>query len=404
MERLEPTAQTATISEFDEKQMVLNMGPSHPAMHGTVRIRLWIEGETIVKSDVEIGYLHRAFEKMSENSQYTQVIPYTDRLNYVSPILNNVGYALAVEKLLQIEVPERCQYIRVIMGELSRIGDHLTCIGASAMELGGFTPFLYAIKARDFLWDLVEKVCGARLTTSYTRIGGVSHDLPEGFEAETKAVLEKTREAIREMDKLLQRNRIFYDRMHGVGVISAEEAIDYGFTGPCLRSTGVDYDVRKAHPYLVYDALDFDVPIGEHGDNFDRYLVRLEEMNQSMRIVEQAFAKIPEGPTMVDDPRIVLPPKEETYHTMEGLIYHFKLVTEGIKVPPGEVYSYTEAANGELGFYIVSDGSGKPYKCRVRPPCFAIMQALSRMIDGRLISDVIPTFGSINMIGGEIDR
>ncbi|RME47866.1 MAG: NADH-quinone oxidoreductase subunit D, partial [Deltaproteobacteria bacterium] len=231
MERLEPTAQTATISEFDEKQMILNMGPSHPAMHGTVRIRLWIEGETIVKSDVEIGYLHRAFEKMSENSQYTQVIPYTDRLNYVSPILNNVGYALAVEKLLQIEVPERCQYIRVIMGELSRIGDHLTCIGASAMELGGFTPFLYAIKARDFLWDLVEKVCGARLTTSYTRIGGVSHDLPEGFEAETKAVLEKTREAIREMDKLLQRNRIFYDRMHGVGVISAEEAIDYGFTG-----------------------------------------------------------------------------------------------------------------------------------------------------------------------------
>lgn len=388
-----------------EEPMTLNMGPSHPAMHGTVRCVLRLDGETIVDSDVQIGFLHRGFEKECEAGTWTQVFPYTDRLNYASPLLNNIGYALAVEKLLGVETPPRCQYIRVILGELARIADHCVCNAAMAMELGAFTVFLYLVKAREWIFDVLEETTGARVTHSFCRVGGVRADLPEGFAEKTRGALRKTMEAIADCEKLLLRNRIFMDRTMGVGAIGAEEAVAWGWTGPCLRSTGVAYDVRKTHPYLAYGDLEFDVPVGENGDNYDRFMVRIEEIRQSLRIVEQALDRIPDGPTSVpDDLGIVLPDKSATYTTIERTIQHFKIVTEGIAVPAGEVYSYTEAANGELGFYIVSTGGGRPHKCRVRPPSFANVQALSRLVRGRLLADVIPTFGSINMIGGECDR
>jgi NADH-quinone oxidoreductase subunit D len=384
----------------------LNMGPSHPAMHGTVRMVLEVEGERISSADIQIGYLHRCFEKESEYATYTQIFPYTDRLNYVSPMLNNVGYAHAVEQLLSIDkkIPERAQFIRVIVGEVSRISDHLTCLGASAMELGAFTVFLYALKAREWLFELLEEVCGARLTSSYCRIGGLAYDLPEGFGPKLLDILARTRIVLSDIGKLVERNRIFRDRLDGIGIISKADAMSYGITGPVGRSTGLAYDVRKDHPYLVYDRFDFDVPVGSVGDNFDRYAVRVEEMLQSMRILEQALEKIPAGPVMLADPRIALPPKSETYNSIEAMIAHFKIIMDGIHVPPGEVYSFTEAGNGELGFYIVSDGTGRPWKCRVRPPCFAATEVLQKVLPGLFIADVVPTFGMINMIGGECDR
>ncbi len=438
----------------ETRHMFLNIGPSHPAMHGIIQIVAELDGERIVSSEVEIGYLHRAFEKEAEKAAYNNVIPYTDRLNYVSPLINNFGYCLAVERLLGIETTERCQYIRVIMSEISRITDHLTCVGASAMELGAFTVFLYMIKAREWLWELVEAVTGARLTISYGRVGGVKADLPEGFAERTRKAFEEVRKVLLECDTLLTRNRIFMDRMQNTGVISKELAISYGITGPFLRGSGVALDTRRSQPYFVYDRLQFDIPTGEHGDNYDRYLVRMEEMEQSMRIVEQALASIPAGSVNVDfegkvlpadvmvdeakmgrvagfkaarvrlDPtlegstrgfhqavnasekRAVLPPKEDTYGNIEGLMHHFKLVMlgHGIRPPQGEYYSAVEGANGELGFYVVSDGSDRPYRVRVRPPCFTIMAALSELINGGFLADIVPTFGSINMIGGELDR
>jgi NADH-quinone oxidoreductase subunit D len=390
--------------ELPTEPMVLNLGPSHPATHGTVRIVLTLEGEKIVDSDVEVGYLHRGFEKMCERSTWTQVFPYTDRLNYVSPMLNNVGYALAVEKLIGIKAPMRAEYIRVIVGELSRICDHLTCTAALAMELGAFTVFFYAVKCREWIWDVLEEVSGARMTYSYVRIGGVVADLTPTFDKRCRDTLDRLVKVVEDIDKLLTENRIFRDRCEGVGVISREDAIAYGFTGPCLRASGCDYDVRKDKPYSAYGDLSFDVPIGEDGDNYDRYLVRMEEVKQSRRMILQALDKIPDGPFLLDDPKIVLPPKQEVYNTIEGMINHFKLVIEGIRVPAGETYGFTEAGNGELGFFLVSDGSGHPYKCRVRPPCFAIMQALSKLINGRLLADLVPTFDTVNMIGGECDR
>ncbi|MGD0836094.1 MAG: NADH-quinone oxidoreductase subunit D [Polyangia bacterium] len=386
--------------------MPLRMGPSHPAMHGTVRIVLDVEGEMVTTSDIQIGYLHRGFEKESENATWTQIFPYTDRLNYVSPMLNNVGYAIAVEKLIGIDtsIPERAQYIRVIVGEISRITDHLTCLGASAMELGAFTVFFYLMKAREWLWELLEEISGARLTHSFVRIGGVVADMPEGWAGRLRAVLDRARAAIADADRLLTRNRIFRDRMDGVGIIRKADVAGWGLTGPVARSTGLAYDVRKDHPYLVYDRFDFEVPVGATGDNFDRYAVRLEEISQSMRIIEQALTTIPSGPIMIDDLRITLPAKQETYNTIEGMIAHFKLIMDGIHVPPGEVYSYTEGGNGELGFYLVSDGTGQPWKCRVRPPCFANLAILAKVLPGLFLADVVPTFGMINMIGGECDR
>ena len=390
--------------DLHTEHMVINMGPSHPVTHGTVKFLVTLDGENIVDMKVDIGYLHRGFEKMCENGTWQQVIPYTDRLNYVSPLINNVGYALAVEKLIGIEVPERCQYLRVIASELSRISDHLTNVAAGGLELGAFTAFLYFVEARELVWDLIEMLCGARVTVNYVRIGGLKNDLPQGFQDKTRAVFKEVRRLWSDVDKLLTKNRVFIDRVRDVGDISAEEAIAYGFTGPCLRACGVPYDVRKAQPYLVYDRMDFEIPIGETGDNFDKYLVRMEEIQQSMKIVEQALSRLPDGPINLDLPQYRMQPKEDIYHRIDSLIFHFKTVIDGIKPPPGEVYLAVEGTNGELGFYLVSDGSGKPYKCRVRPPCFALTAAMPRLMKGRLIADIVPTFDMINMIGGECDR
>jgi NADH-quinone oxidoreductase subunit D len=390
--------------DLHTEHMVINMGPSHPVTHGTVKFLATLDGETIVDLKVDIGYLHRGFEKMCENSTWQQVIPYTDRLNYVSPLINNVGYALAVEKLIGIDVPERCKYIRVIASELSRIADHLTNVAASGLELGAFTAFLYFVEARELVWDLIEMLCGARVTANYVRIGGLKNDLPEAFKEKTGEVFKRCRSLWKDVDKLLTKNRIFIDRVKDVGVMPADEAIAYGFTGPCLRACGVPYDVRKAQPYLVYDRMDFEVPIGETGDNFDKYLVRMEEILQSMRIVEQALDQLPAGPINLDMPYYRWQSKDDIYNRIDSLIFHFKTVIEGIKPPPGEIYFAVEGGNGELGFYLVSDGSGKPYKCRVRPPCFPLTAAMPRMMKGRLIADIVPTFDMINMIGGECDR
>jgi NADH-quinone oxidoreductase subunit D len=321
-------------------------------------------------------------------------------------MINNVGYAMAVEKLLGItdRIPERAEYIRVIVGELSRVADHLTCITASLAELGGFTAFFWGNRAREHIWELLEDVSGARLTHSYCRIGGVAWDLTADFIPKCRDKLAKVRAYIVDIRKLVERNRIFLDRMENVGTLSADDAISYGITGPVLRACGVAYDVRKDHPYSVYDHFDWDVPICDAGDNLARYLVRIEEMEQSMRIVEQAMVQIPPGPVIVDDPVIALPPKREVYNSIEGMIAHFKHIMDGLRVPPGETYSCTEGGNGELGFYIVSDGTGRPYKCRCRPPSYYITGALRQMIVGANIADVVPIFGSINMIGGECDR
>lgn len=397
--------------EIDEaglptEPMKVNFGPSHPAMHGTVRMVVTLDGERIRDVDIELGYMHRCFEKEAEHATYTQIFPYTDRLNYVSPLLNNVGYALTVEKALGIvdRIPERAQYIRVIIGEISRITDHLTCLGASAMELGAFTAFLWMIKGRDWLWALLEELTGARLTHSYVRVGGVVADLTPEFDRKLLATLDKLDHALWETDSLLCKNRIFRDRMEGVGVMTPQKAIADGWTGPCLRSTGVDYDVRKDHPYLVYDRFEFDVPVGTRGDNYDRYLVRMEEMRQSMRILRQAIAQIPPGPVLLDDARIAMPEKRAVYNTIEAMIAHFKLVMDGIRVPAGEVYGYTEGGNGELGFYLVSDGTGRPYKLHCRAPCYYVLQSFPEQIRDSLVSDLVPTFGQVNYIAGECER
>jgi NADH-quinone oxidoreductase subunit D len=391
--------------ELPSEPMHLNMGPSHPATHGTVRIVLELSGETITKADVQIGYLHRGFEKMCERGTWAQVFPYADRLNYVSPMLNNVGYALAVEKLCGIEVPERCQWYRMALGELARISDHLTCDGAMAMELGAFTPFLWFVKARDMIWDLLEEETGARLTHSFGRIGGMAKPPTDHFKEICRQALPRVIGLVVEGEKMLLNNRIFVDRLENVGKISQADALSLGWTGPCLRATGCSYDVRRAHPYLKYDEVDFDVPVGTKGDTLDRFLVRLEEIRQSCRIIEQCLVRMADsGPVNVDDPRVMLPEKNDVYSTIEGTIQHFKLIMEGAKVPKGEVYSYTEGGNGELGFYLVSDGSGTPYRVRIRPPCFSIVGGLQQLITGNMLSDIVPTFGSLNMIGGECDH
>jgi NADH dehydrogenase I D subunit len=382
----------------------VQLGPSHPATHGTVRIVLDLDGETIVNADVQVGFLHRGFEKECESGFYYQAIPYTDRLNYSSAILCNVGYCLAVEKLFGIETPPRCQFLRVMVGEIARIADHFLCVGATALELSAFTPFLYALQARELVWDLVDALCGARVTSNYIRIGGVSADLPDGFTALAQQNLAQVLKLLDDMQRLLTDNPIFRARMEGVGQLPAAELIAYGVCGPLLRAAGVDLDLRRAAPYLVYDQLDFDVPLGSRGDNMDRYLVRLEEIRQSVRIIEQCLRRLPDGPVDVDNPAIRWPPKGRVYSRMEELIDQFKQVTEGPKPPPGEVYVGTESANGEIGFFVVSDGSGKPYKCRARTPSFSNMQPLARMVQGALLADMVPTFDMINMIGGECDR
>jgi NADH-quinone oxidoreductase subunit D len=391
--------------ELPTEPMLLNVGPAHPAMHGTVRVVMELSGETIERCDVQVGYLHRGFEKMCERGTWTQVFPYVDRLNYVSPMLNNVGFALACEKLLGIQVPERCQWYRMALGELARMSDHLTCDGAMAMELGAFTPFLWMIKGREMIWDLMEEETGARLTHSFGRVGGMANPPTEGFKENARAVSAHILEIIAEVEKLLLGNRIFLDRLENVGIVSQADAISLGWTGPCLRASGVPYDVRKAHPYLKYGDVEFEVPVGLTGDCFDRFMVRIEELKQSAKILAQCLERMADsGPVNVSDPRVILPPKEEVYNTIEGTIQHFKIVMEGLKLPAGEVYSYTEGGNGEMGFYIVSDGSGTPYRVRIRGPSYYNTAGLERVITGHMMADVVPCFGSLNMIGGECDR
>jgi NADH-quinone oxidoreductase subunit D len=392
--------------ELPSELMTVNMGPSHPAMHGTVRIVLTVDGERVVASDVQPGYLHRCFEKESEYATYTQVFPYTDRLNYVSPMINNVGWAMVVEKLMGLtgKLPRRAEYVRVIVSEMSRVTDHLTCIGASAMELGAFTPFLYLLKCREWLYELLEKVSGARLTHSYVRVGGVAKDLTPGFDADLTLCLDQIAKVMVEVESMLNHNKIFRDRMAGIGALSKEDAIATGCVGPIARAAGVDYDVRKDYPYSIYPEVEFDVPVGTTGDCYDRYLVRIEELKQSIRILRQCLKQIPDGPVMVDDPRVALPAKQATYNTIESMIRHFKHIFDGIKVPAGETYAFVEGGNGELGFYVVADGTGRPYKAYVRSPSFVHLSTASQLIHGHLIADIVPIFGMINMIGGECDK
>ncbi len=390
--------------ERESKFLRLNLGPSHPATHGTLRIFVELDGEIIRDMKLEIGYLHRCFDKMAETHTWNQVIPFTDRLNYVSAMMNNVGYVMAVEKLLGIEVPKRCQRIRVIMAELSRIVDHLVCIGTNAVDLGALTCFWYFFRERENVYDLFEAACGARLTTSYTRVGGLFKDLPEGWTDWCRKVIRNIPRTLDDVDGLLTANRIWIDRTRGAGVLPLERALEYGFTGPCLRATGEAYDIRRAHPYYDYDKFDWKVCTETAGDTYARYLVRMNEMRESLKIIEQALNDLPDGPVNVNDWSITLPPKDQVYGSIEGLMAHFKLIMHGIKPPIGEVYSATEAANGELGFFVCSSGEGRPYRVKVRPPCFAIYQAFPEMCIGQTVSDAVATLGSLNVVAGELDR
>ncbi|MCC6640502.1 MAG: NADH-quinone oxidoreductase subunit D [Deltaproteobacteria bacterium] len=393
-------------SDLHTEHQILNMGPSHPASHGTVKFIIELDGESIVDLDVQVGYLHRGFEKECESGSWYQAIPYTDRLNYNSAILANLGYCMAVEKLMQVETSERCQYLRVVSGELSRIGDHLTRAGAACLELAAMTPFLFGIEARELAWDLQEILCGARVTSNYIRIGGVKHDMPASFPAVCRENVAKIRALLEDFDDVMTENRIFVDRLRGTGFLSKEDCIRYAVTGPLLRAAGVAHDLRKTEPYLVYDRLDFDIPIGSVGDNYDRYLVVVEEIHQSLRIVEQCTDWLEQnpGPVDVDDPRVRWPAKARVFNKMEELIQQFKSVTEGPMVPAGEAYHAIESANGELGFYLVSDGTAVPWKVRCRPPSLINLQPLPLMVRGALLADLIPTFDFVNMIGGECDR
>ncbi len=392
--------------EVPTERMVLNMGPSHPATHGVLRIVLELDGEVITRAIPDVGYLHRGDEKIAENMTYTQFIPYTDRLDYLAPLANNVAYALAVEKLLGIEkeLPPRCQFIRVICCELARISAHLLGIGAFAMDVGALTIFLHTFTEREKIYNLIEALTGARFTTTYTRIGGLSRDLPPGWVEQCRKFCEGVVRNFDESEKLLTRNRIFVDRTRDVGVIRKEAAIDYGLTGPNLRGSGVDYDLRKAHPYLVYDQLEFDVPIGSVGDCYDRYLVRMEEMRQSVRILRQCLERLPGGPVNVEDGKVVLPPKDRVLTRMEELIHHFILVTQGVNAPPGEVYFGAENPKGELGFYIHSKGGGTPHRLKIRAPSFVNLSILSELLPGHMIGDVVAILGSLDFVMGECDR
>jgi NADH-quinone oxidoreductase subunit D len=398
-----------TEDELDDvhgERMVLNMGPSHPATHGVLRLVLELDGEIITKCDPDCGYLHRGDEKIAENMTYTQFIPYTDRLDYLAPLSNNVAYALAVEKLLGIDkqLTPRCQFIRVICCELGRIQAHLLGLGAFAMDVGAMTVFLHTFQEREKIYNLCEALTGARFTTTYTRIGGLSRDIPPGWTDDLRKFLDEVVINFDESEKLLTRNRIFVDRTKDIGVISKEDAIDYGLSGPNLRGSGVDYDLRKAHPYLVYDQLEFDVPVGTVGDCYDRYLVRMEEMRQSVKILRQCLAKLPDGPINVPDGKVVLPPKDKVLTSMEELIHQFLLVTQGVNCPPGEVYFGAENPKGELGFYINSRGGGTPHRMKIRSPSFVNISILHKLMPGHMISDTVSILGSLDFVMGECDR
>ncbi|OFZ20218.1 MAG: NADH dehydrogenase (quinone) subunit D [Bdellovibrionales bacterium GWB1_55_8] len=383
---------------------MVNIGPNHPAMHGSFRLVAKLNGETIEKSYSEFGYTHRAKEKLGEYKTYHQYIVYTDRMNYVSALANNFTYAMAVEKLMGIQVTDRTTWIRMIACEISRIIDHLVCIGINAVDLGAFTYFLYGYHQREEAYTLIEKLCGARLTTSYCRIGGLSGDAPEGFEKELKAWVKKTREVVNEMDKLLTGNQIWHKRTRGVSVFNREQCLQYSFTGPSARAAGLDIDLRRDQPSMFYKDVQFDVPVAREGDIFARYIVRLEEVRQSLNILAQCADRLKPGPIWVEDKRVRIPEKDQVHNTMEGLIYHFKFFMTGFDVPEGEAYSQMETPNGELGFYIVSKGGPKAHRMRVRAPSFWHFQGLSPMIQGEKIADMVGALGSINIIAGELDR
>jgi NADH-quinone oxidoreductase subunit D len=384
--------------------MTINMGPQHPATHGVLRIVLELDGEVIVKAIPHLGHLHRGVEKLAESKTYHQSIPFTDRLDYTNAMGNNLAYVLAVEKLLGIEVPKRAQYIRVMMAELQRIAAHLIWLGTHAMYIGAWTPLLYTFREREMVLKIFEEVAGGRLTPTYLRIGGLAKDLPDGIEEKIKSFVQAFPGRIKEYETLLTQNIIWMKRTKGVGIISKEDAINFGVTGPTLRGSGVKYDVRKAFSYSSYEQFDFDIPIGSVGDVYDRYIVRLREMEWSNGIVEQVLERLPKGPIIANDPRITLPPKDDVTKDIASLIRQFKIVSEGFKPPVGEVYASVEASKGELGFYIVSDGSNHPFRFRIRTPSFANLSALPKMIIGGLIADVIATIGSIDIVLGEIDR
>ncbi len=384
--------------------MILNMGPQHPSTHGVLRLVLELDGETIVKCQPHVGYLHRGYEKIAEEKTYHNFLPYTDRLDYLSPLSNNVAYALAVENLIGLEIPVRAKRIRVIAAELARISAHLLSVGTYALDLGAGTVFFYTFQMRELLYNLFEELTGTRLTTSYTRIGGVARDLPAGWTDKVLAFLAECEKTLAEVEGLLNRNRIWLDRNVDVGIITAAQAMDYGLTGPILRASGVDFDLRKAAPYLDYELFDFETATGERGDCMDRYLVRIEEMRQSARIVRQAIAELPDGPISSDNRDFVLPPHEQVLSSMEELIHHFKLISEGIRPPLGQVYTTIEAPKGELGFYLVSDGSAHPYRCKIRSPSFNNLHILRTMLEGCMIADAVAIIASLDPVMGECDR
>jgi NADH-quinone oxidoreductase subunit D len=390
--------------DFGAEHLLVNIGPQHPATHGVLRLVVELEGETVKRVIPHIGYLHSGFEKQGEYRQYNQIIPLTDRTDYLSPMANNVCLALAVEKLMGLEVTERCRVLRVIACELSRIISHLVWLGTTGIDLGAYTPFLWSFQERERVYNLQEAWTGARLTTSVTRVGGMMADIPEGWEAGLREFTRTFPKTLREVDTMFTRNAIWIGRTQDVGVLTREEAINYSLSGPMLRASGVDYDVRKDRPYLGYEDYDFDVPVGEHGDIYDRYRVRLEEMAQSTRILEQALDKLKPGPINVDDPRVILPPKSRAMSDMEAMIYHFKQVMEGVKPPAGEAYMGVENPKGELGYYMVSDGTAKPVRWRIRPPSFINLASLPKMCEGALLSDVIAINASVDIVMGEVDR
>jgi len=397
-------AQAAIEAQAGAERMVLNMGPSHPSTHGVLRLVLELDGEAITAVRPDVGYLHRGDEKIAEHLTYTQFIPYTDRLDYLAPLANNVAYAYAVEKLLGVDVPPRCHGIRVLCAELARISSHLLGLGAFGLDIGAFTIFLYTFTERERLYNICERLTGARFTTSYTRIGGLARDLEPAVVPMIREFLDTCPRVLDEVDQLLTGNRIFQERTRDVGVLSRADALAYGVTGPCLRASGVEWDLRRAHPYAGYEQYDFEVPVGTVGDCFDRYAVRLEEMRQSLRIVRQALDRLPAGPVNVDDPRIVLPPKPAVLTRMEELIQQFIHVTTGVNAPPGQVYFAAENPKGELGFYIVSKGGGTPHRLKIRSPSFCNLQALPAMAVGHLIGDLVAILASVDFVMGECDR
>ncbi len=394
----------STMKDINTEIMFLNLGPSHPATHGAIRILTALDGETVMANVNEIGYLHRGFEKTAENRTYNQIVPLTDRLNYCSSMMNNIAYVKAVESWLGVEITERAQFMRVVLTEFYRVLDHLVCIAANLVDMGGLTNYWYLYNEKEAAYDFISRLTGARLTSSFTRIGGMYRDFYEGWETDLELQLRDIEKGIGDSLSLIETNRIVHDRTQDVCILPAETALSYGFTGPTLRASGVPFDLRKDAPYYNYESFDFEVPVGSKGDIYDRVMIRFEEMFQSIRIIRQAMKSIPGGPVFIKNSQVVLPPKEAVYNNIEGLANHFKLIFEGVKTPPGEWYDSFEAANGELGFHFVSDGSGQPYKLKVRPPCFYIMGGFHKMIEGNMIADAVINLGSINIIGGELDR